>query len=87
MAPVNCPTAWACVKSPIPIAKLVAVLEHVEPPELPALMPLIDAHVALADVADPSAAAATPAAASSTPPESLCCAIGVPLSASNLLLR
>src|SRR6185312_6496867 len=73
IAPVNSPLAIAVVLSPIPIAKLVGVLVQVEPPELPALRPLIDAHVALAAPAPPSAAAAKPDATAprSTPPVTL----------------
>src|SRR6185312_4282548 len=72
-APVNNPLAIAVVLSPIPIAKLVGVLVQVEPPELPALRPLIDAHVALAAPAPTSAVAARPDATAprSTPPVTL----------------
>jgi len=72
IAPVKSPLALANVLSPIPIAKLVGVLVHAEPPELPALIPLIDAHVAPADPAEPNVAAPAAAATSSTPPASLC---------------
>src|SRR6202035_2745019 len=58
MAPLKSPSASASVPGPSPIAKLVGVL--VQP--VPAATPLIDAHVALAVPAAPSAAAASPAA-------------------------
>jgi hypothetical protein len=67
-APSNSPLADAVAPLPTPTATLVGVL--VQP--VPALMPLIDAHVASADPAPPSAAAANPdaTAPSRTPPAS-----------------
>jgi hypothetical protein len=73
MAPLSVPLATEFVLLPTPIAKLPGSLVHVEPPELPALMPLMDAQVALAAPAPLSAAAAKPdaTALSSTPQASL----------------
>jgi hypothetical protein len=70
MAPSNVPLAVAVVLGPIPIAKLVAVLVQVEPPELPALTPLMDAQVAFAapaPLSDAMASAPEAAAPSSSP--------------------
>src|SRR6185312_12655386 len=73
IAPLNSPAAAAVVLSPMPIAKLLGELVQTEPPELPALMPLIDAHEAIAAPAPLSAAAASPdaTAPSRRPPASL----------------
>src|SRR6185312_17277463 len=71
MAPLKSPFELAVVPSPSPIAKLVGVL--VQPPLLPT--PLIDAHVAAAVPALPSAAVASApeaAATSNIPPASRC---------------
>jgi hypothetical protein len=67
-APLKSPVAVAVVPGPIPTATLVRVL--VQP--APALMPLMDAQVALAVPAEPSAAAANPdaTALSTSPPAS-----------------
>jgi len=65
------PSAVDVVLLPTPIAKLAGVLVQVEPPELPVLMPLIDAQLALAIPAEPSdamASAPDAAAPSSRPP-------------------
>src|SRR5271167_835581 len=67
-APLKSPVAVAVVPGPIPTATLVRVL--VQP--APALIPLMDAQVALAVPAEPSAAAANPdaTALSTSPPAS-----------------
>jgi hypothetical protein len=89
MALLNVPVAVDVVLLPIPTAKLVAVLVQVEPPELPALMPLMDAQVALAapaPLSDAIANAPEAAAPSSRPPASrffelaVCRPIPLPLS-------
>src|SRR6185312_3813097 len=63
IAPLNCPSPIASAPWPRAIAKLVPVLEQLAPPEPdPAVMPLIDAHVAAAIPAPHRVAAASPQA-------------------------
>src|SRR5262249_17213563 len=74
-APSKTPVAFAVVLGPIPTAKLSGPLVQLPPPELPVLMPLIDAQFAVAVPAPLSAAAAKPdaTAPSSTPPANVSC--------------